>query len=97
MVSTKIMKMLKQLFFGFLFSISTEIQLQAADPKAGRMPNENLRTFLMTQLSGILKGCQPKTIHQLCDLYEKARFSPDGFTSNNLEMYRELVANLVQM
>ena len=91
------MKMLKQLFFGFLFSISTEIQLQAADPKAGRMPNENLRTFLMAQLSGILKGCQPKTIHQLCDLYEKARFSPDGFTSNNLEIYRELVANLVQM
>ncbi|EFX67776.1 hypothetical protein DAPPUDRAFT_63713 [Daphnia pulex] len=74
-----------------------EIQLQAADPKAGRMPNENLRPFLMAQIPGILKGCHPKTIHQLCDLYERARFSPDGFTSNHLETYRELVASLVRM
>ncbi|KAK4028831.1 protein C1orf43 homolog [Daphnia magna] len=74
-----------------------EIQLQTADPKACRMPNENLRPFLMAQLPGILKTCQPKTIHLLCDLYERARFSPDGFSSNHLENYRELVANLVQI
>jgi hypothetical protein len=77
--------------------MSVEIQLQAAEPKAGRMPNENLRPFLMAQIPGILKGCHPKTIHQLCDLYERARFSPDGFTSNHLETYRELVASLVRM
>ena len=73
------------------------MQLKAADSKASRAPGENLRTFLIQQLQGVLKGCQPKSIHQLCDLYERARFSPDGFSSNNLENYRELVASLVQV
>jgi hypothetical protein len=31
--------------------MSVEIQLQAADPKAGRMPNENLSPFLMVQIN----------------------------------------------
>lgn len=75
----------------------TELQLKTADSKATRLPGENIRTFLIAQLSGILKGCQPKSIHQLCDLYERARFSPDGFNSQHLENYRELLANLVQM
>lgn len=80
-----------------MFFLSLETQLKASDSKATRMPGENLRTFLMSQLTGILKGCQPKNVHQLCDLYEKARFSPDGFSSNHLETYREIMANCVQM
>jgi len=74
-----------------------ELQLKAADSKAIKLPGENIRTFLIAQSAGILKGCQPKTIHQLCDLYDRARFSPDGFNSQHLENYRELLANLVQM
>jgi len=74
-----------------------ELQLKAADSKAIKLPGENIRTFLIAQSAGILKGCQPKTIHQLCDLYDRARFSPDGFNSQHLENYRELLANLVQI
>jgi len=74
-----------------------ESQLKTADSKATRQPGENIRTFLMAQSTGSLKGCQPKSIHQLCDLYDRARFSPDGFNSNHLENYRELLANLVQI
>ena len=61
------------------------------------MPGETVRPFLMSLLTGVLKGCPPKTVHQLCDLYERARFSPDSFSPNHLESYRELVASLVLM
>lgn len=74
-----------------------ELHLKGPDSKVCRMPGENLRTFLMSQINGSLKGSQPKSIHQLCDLYERARFSPDGFSVNHLEVYRELVTYLVQM
>lgn len=75
----------------------SELQLRAIDTKVLKLPGENLRTFLMSQLTGILKGCQPKNIHQLCDLYERARFSPDGFSTKELEAYKELLAHIVQM
>ena len=74
-----------------------EIQLKCADGKVSRMPGENLRTFLISQLSGVLKGCSVRNIHQLCDFYERARYSPENFTSGHLSEYRELVANLVQV
>ena len=50
----------------------TENQLKiASDSKVFRMPGENLRTFLMSQIVGLLRGGQPKNIHQLCDLYDR--------------------------
>jgi len=75
-----------------------ESQLKlASDSKVFRMPGENIRTFLMSQTIGLLKGAQPKCIHHLCDLYDRARYSPDGFSPHHLQAYRELIANLIQV
>lgn len=71
--------------------------MRTVDPKVSKLPGENLRTFLISQLTGIFKGCQPKTIHHLCDLYERARYSPDGFSPVQLETYRELLAHIGQV
>ena len=80
--------------YHFLF---IEIQLNHADSKVMRMPGDNLRTFLMGLITGILKGCNSKNIHTLCDLFERARYSPDSFTSDHLEEYRSQLANLIQV
>lgn len=85
------------LLFFLINLFITELQLRALDAKISRLPGENLRAFLMSQLAGMLKGCQAKSIHQLCDLYERARFSPDGFSSAQLETYKEFLAHVVQV
>jgi len=62
----------KKIVIGCPHLIFTESQLKiASDSKVFRMPGENLRTFLMSQIVGLLRGSQPKNIHQLCDLYDR--------------------------
>ncbi len=86
-----------QLYLGCLFVPGAEIQLKLADERAVRQPGDPLRGFLLALLAAVLRGAGAGAVHQLCDLYERARFSPDSFTAQHLHDYRQHLAHLVQV
>ena len=73
-----------------------ENEIKQQDSALVRHPNENLRAFLISKLSGLTVRTDQRQIHKFCDMYDHAKHDPTPFQAKEYEQFQKLLVQLIE-
>lgn len=86
--------MWKAVLSNFTVSLLSEKEIALHD--LVRHPSVSVRSFLINTLASPVHGVvSQRMVHQLCDLYEHARYDPNEFGDEEYQMYSKLLLKLM--